>query len=259
MRWMAILVLGLGLAPFCLACGSGPPRAVPDAEDQFLLAKKRFDDRKYTDAQIEFQKLIWSYPGSEYVDEAQFYLAESYFQLEDFSSAIIEYQRLLTNYSQSPFSHIAQFKVGLCYYEQSLPARLDQDDTHNAIRELGILLEEYPNSEYVPEAQKLLLAARTKLAYKEYLNGQLYYKMGDYLSAIIYFQEILKEYSDTKWSDDAQFSIGECYRRQEKWRQALDSYRQVLDMNPSEKLARRVQMRMEEMERKLGGAQPPSG
>jgi len=259
MRLAVTLLIASSIWAGFLGCGPAPPKMQLDAEDQFLLAKKKYDEHKYLDAQTEFQKLIWNFPGSDYVDEAQFYLAECFFYQEDFPSAIHEYQRLLNNYSQSPFVDIAQYKVGLSYYKQSLPAQLDQDFTHKAIRELETFLEEYPNSEQVPEAQNLLFASRTKLAHKEYLSGRLYYKMGEYASALIYFEEILETYPDTKWADDAQFAIGECYRRQKKWTQALKSYQQLLEMSSSESLVRRTKNRIDEVEKKLEESQKSSG
>jgi outer membrane protein assembly factor BamD len=251
MKLFAIFLVALGLLALLFGCGPGPPKAKLDAEDQFLLAKQKFDDRKYFDAQTKFQKLIWNFPGSDYVDEAQYYLAECFFGQEDYQSAIHEYTRLLRNYSQSPFVDAAQFKIGVSYYKQSLPAPLDQDDTQKAARTLQTFLEDYPNSEYVPEAEKYLLAARTRLSKKEYLNGQLYYKMGAYDSAIIYFEELLENYSDTKWADDAQYAIGECQRRQKKWERALQSYQKVLEMSNSKKLAQRAQKRIDKIEKEL--------
>jgi len=259
MKYLAMILLGLSLLPLLFGCGPTPPKIKLDAEDQFLLAKKKFDNRKYTDAQTEFQKLIWDFPGSEYVDEAHFYLAECYFHLEDYPSAIDAYTRLLNNYSRSPFTDEAQFQVGHSYYKQTLPSSLDQEFTRKAIREFQTFLEDYPDNEKVPEAQKLLLNCRTRLAKKEYDTGHLYYKMGAYVSAIIYYEELIKNYSDTKWADDAQFGLGECYRQQEKWDQALEAYRRVLEINSAAKLVHRAQKQIEKIEKKLHQSQKSSG
>jgi outer membrane protein assembly factor BamD len=259
MKHLAMILLGLCLLSPLLGCGSTPSKVKLDAEDQFLLAMMKFDNRKYIDAQTEFQKLLWDFPGSEYVDEAQFYLAECYFHQEDYPSAIAGYTRLLNNYSHSPFSADAQFKIGLSYCKQGLPSALDQDFTLKAIRELRTLLEEYPTSDNVPEAQKLLLQCRTRLAKKEYDTGHLYYRLGEYASAIIYYEELIENYPETKWADDAQFGLGECYRRQEKWDQALKAYLQVLEMGTIGKLARRAQQRIESVEKKLQESQKSSG
>jgi len=234
-----------------LSCTSPPPMGKLDAEDQFLLARERYDDRDFEEAQQEFQKLIWNYPGSDYVDDAQYYLADCYRILEDYPTAIVEYSRLLRNYSQSPLAPAAQYHLALCYFEQSLPSHLDQNFTQKAIEELEFFLEEYPQSELVPQAGELMLKARTKLAKKGYDNARLYVKMKSYEAAIIYIEEILEEYGDTKWADDTRYLLGECYRHQEKWQQALDAYRLTLEMDPPKKLRRQAESRIRQIEEKL--------
>jgi outer membrane protein assembly factor BamD len=245
--------ISLALCLLCaaLACGAPPPPGRLDAEDQYLLAQERYDDGKFEEAQLEFQKLIWNYPGSDYVDDAQYYLAECHRYLEDYPTAIIEYSRLLRSYSQSPFAPAAQYHLALCYFEQSLPSHLDQNFTHKAIGELQIFLEEYPHSEFTAQARDLLLQARTKLAKKDYENARLYLKMNDYESAIIYVEEILDQYGDTKWAVDAQYLLGECYRHQEKWQRALRAYRLMLEMNPSKKLQRQAEARIRQVQEAL--------
>ena len=240
--------LFLGIILLLVSCASPPPIGKIDAEDQFLVARERYDERKYEEAQQEFQKLIWNYPGSDYVDDAQYYLADCYRNLEDYPTAIVEYGRLLRNYSQSPLAPSAQYHLALCYLEQSLPSHLDQNFTQRAIQELEVFLDEYPRSELVAQATALMLKARTKLAKKGYDNARLYLKMDSYEAAIIYIEEILKEYGDTRWADDAQYLLGECYRRQEQWQQALGAYRRTLEMSPPKKLRRQAEARIRQIE-----------
>jgi len=240
--------LSVGILFLLLSCTSSPPPGKLDAEDQFLLARERFDGRKFEEAQQEFQKLIWNYPGSDYIDDAQYYLADCYRNLGDYPTAIVEYRRLLRNYSQSPLASSAQYHLALCYFEQSLPSHLDQDFTQKAIQELEFFLEEYPHSALFPQATELMLKARTKLARKGYDNARLYLKMNSFEAAIIYIEEILEEYGDTKWAVDAQYLMGECYRHQEKWQQALGAYRRTLEMSPPKKLRRQAETRIRQIE-----------
>lgn len=253
------ILISLSILYLFLCCGHTPPAGKLDAEDQYLLAKEKFDDQDYVQAQIEFQKLIWNYPGSDLVDEAQYHLAESYRLQEDYATAVVEYSRLLRNYSQSSFAPAAQYQLALCYFQQSLPSHLDQDFTRKAIVELYLFLEDHPASEYLSKVQELLLKARTKLAKKDLDNAKLYYKMDDYDSAIIYIEELLKEYADTQWVDDARYLLGECYRRQNNWEQALEAYRQVLESDAPKKLTHQAQKRIHEIEEKLQDTQAISG
>ncbi len=243
---------GIGLTLYMvlvvLACGSPPPAGRLDAEDQFLVARERYDHRDFEEAQVEFQKLIWNYPGSDYVDDAQYYLAECYRNQEDYPSAIVEYSRLLRNYSRSSLAPAAQYHLALCYFEQSLPSHLDQDFTQKALQELQIFLEEYPQSEFDTQARDLMLRARSKLAKKDYDNARLYLKINSYEAAVIYIEEILETYGDTKWAADAQYLLGECYRLQKKWQPALTAYRQTLEMSPPKKLRRQAESRIHQIE-----------
>jgi len=240
--------LTLGICLLILACSPPPPAGKLDAEDQFLLARERYDQEKFEEAMEEFQTLIWNYPGSDYVDDAQYYLADCYRSLEDYPAAIVEYSRLLRNYSQSPLAPPAQYHLALCYFEQSLPPHLDQNFTQKAIEELEFFLEEYPHSELVPQAGELMLEARSKLAKKGYDNARLYLKMNSYEAAIIYIEEILQDYSDTRWAVHARYLLGECYRQQEQWQPALEAYRGALEMSPPKKLRRQAETRIRQIE-----------
>ena len=88
MKQTDIVLLGLISCLLIAGCGTTPPKGTLDAEDHYLVAKDLYDNRKYEAAQIEFQKLIWNFPGSDYVDEGQYYLAECLFEQEDFTGAL---------------------------------------------------------------------------------------------------------------------------------------------------------------------------
>jgi outer membrane protein assembly factor BamD len=242
------IVLSLGICVLLLSCSPPPPAGKLDAEDQFLLALERYHQEKYEEASQQFQKLIWNYPGSDYVDDAQYYLADCYRNLEDYPTAIVEYGRLLRNYSQSPLAPSAQYHLAMCYFKQSLPPHLDQNFTNKAIAELEFFLDEYPQSDLVPQAEDLMLKARTKLAKKGYDNARLYLKMDSYQATVIYIEEILDKYGDTSWAVHARYLLGECYRHQEQWQQALDAYRGALEMSPPKKLRRQAEARIEQIE-----------
>jgi len=259
MKHALLNLFGICLVALLMGCGGARPTRVLVAEDQYLLAQKKFDEGRYQDAQLEFQKLIWNYPGSDYVDDGQYYLAECYRLQEDYPGAVVENERLLRSYSQSPFAPAAQYHLALCYYQQSLPSNLDQEFTHKAIQEVQVFLEDYPNSEFLPQARELLLQAQTKLAKKSFDTAYLYYKLGNFDSAIIYIEELLREFTDTRWAVDAQYLMGECYRDQENWSQALSAYRQVLEMDASEKTAQRARKRIQQVEEKLSQAEKASG
>ncbi len=116
--------------------------------------------------------------------------------------------------------------------------RLDQTQTYEAINQLQLYLEYYPQSERAAEAQKIMFELQEKLAYKELLAVRLYYNLGtymrdnNYLSAVITAENALKNYPYSKYREEFMF-----YVLRSKYEQAIASveeklqgrYREVVD------------------------------
>jgi outer membrane protein assembly factor BamD len=246
------LLLGLSLffLVFLMACGPKGPSLILDAEDQFALAKSEFEKKHYDQAVIEFQKLIFNYPGAIFIDSAQYLLATSYFNQKDYPLAVTEFNKLLSSFPTSRLSDDAAFMVAFCDFKMSARAELDQERTSKALEELKNFLDDYPESDRANEAQDLLNECRTKLAKKVYENGRLYLKMEKYEAALIYLKDVINEYHDTKWAAPAQFHIAEIYFKQKKYDPAKEEYQKFLEDFPQDKLAGKAKGRLETLNSK---------
>ena len=134
-------------------------------------------------------------------------------------------------------------------YLASPDPRLDQTQTYEAINQLQLYLEYYPQSERAAEAQKIMFELQEKLAYKELLAVRLYYNLGtymrdnNYLSAVITAENALKNYPYSKYKEDLEMLILKARYQEaansieEKYEQAIASveeklqgrYREVVD------------------------------
>jgi outer membrane protein assembly factor BamD len=242
-----LLCLSLFFIVFSMACGPKQASLILDAEDQFALAKREFEKKHYEQAVIEFQKLIFNYPGAVFIDSAQYLLGVSYFDQKDYPSAVTEFNKLLSSFPTSLLSDDAAFMVAFCDFKMSARAELDQERTSRALEELKSFLDDYPESERTKEAQDLLTECRSKLAKKAYENGRLYFKMRQYEAALIYLNDIINEYHDTKWAPPAQFHIAEAYFKQKKFDQAKEEYQKFLENFPEDKLAGKAKARLEKL------------
>jgi outer membrane protein assembly factor BamD len=244
--------LCLSLLPLILSCAAARKETpVLGAEDQFALAKKEYDKKKYSEAVTEFQKLIFNYPGAAFVDSAQYLLGMCYFRDKDYSSAVGEFKKVLSSFSESPLAADASFMIAYAHFKDSPKAELDQTNTLKAIQELKDFLDEYPESQHAQEAQKLLFEARTKQAQKLYNNGRIYYKLKHYDAALIYLQDVLDQYSDTKYAAPASFLIAESYREQKKSDLAELEYRKFLEKYPGDKLTGKVKARLSKLDKDI--------
>lgn len=231
-------------------CGGKSVRPVLPLQEQYSLAKKHYDQKKYRQAVEEFQKLIFNYPGATVVDTAIYYLADSYFNQKDHAAAAGEFKKIMTNYPNSTWLDEAAFKVALSDMKQSPPAELDQQFTLLALDEFNEFVETYPDSPLVPEAKNKILELRNKLAKKTYKNGYLYLKTKDYPAALLYFKEVLENYPDTVWAKEALYRIAEANRLQNKIPEALEVYKRFVELYPKDKLASKCKEKISELENK---------
>ncbi|MCD6376839.1 MAG: outer membrane protein assembly factor BamD [Caldisericaceae bacterium] len=199
------------IALFLFACAGVRPKPDWTAEQYFRYAKKLFEDEDYYEAANEFTVVTLRYPGSSVADSAQFYLAESHYMMKEYLIAAAEYEKLITNMSRSKLVPLAQYKLADSYYRLSPRPELDQEYTLKAIREFQIFIEDNPTHPLKDEALKKIAELRSKLALKELKNADIYRKMHEYRAAIIYYDQVLADYYDTEWADDALLGKIETY------------------------------------------------
>ncbi len=216
--WFLIPGIAVELFP---GCGSRLAKLRPATppQEKFDQAKALFDKKKYFPAIEAFKSFIFEHPGTEMIDRAIYYLAESYYFTKDYLLAENEYRNLLRDfpYPRSLFSIETQFKLGLAIYKQSLPAELDQAKTQEAEAEFHSFVETYPDHPLASKAQTMIEDCKSKLATKDLKNGLLYFRMHDYSAALLYFEDVIENFPESKISLEAQYFKGFCFFQQKRW------------------------------------------
>jgi len=246
------------LIGFVLGCSGYHVRPDISAEERLALAKKMFANKDYFEAKQQFKIVTLNNPGAAFVDEAQFLLAESHFYSKEYILAADEYNRLVRVYPKSKWVDDAQFKVGVCDYKLSPKPALDQTYTERAVDNLQQFIEEFPNSDLIPEAERLLHVCRGKLSEKDYKAGVLYRKMGDYYAASVYFESVTTNYYDTKYAEDAYFWDAECLYRQDLINEARTAFEELLRKYPKTQHAAKVKERLETIAAALADLSGPN-
>jgi len=228
-------------------CGHKAVRTDLSLKERMQLGIRQFEKKKYLDAKNQFRIITLSYSGSADAAEAQYYLSECHYGLKEYILAGSEYERLLKVYPNSEYVDDAKFKLGMCYFKLSPKYSLDQEYTNKAIREFQEFLEEYHTSTLVPNAQQKLNECREKLAQKVFSSGDQYYKMGYWDSAVIYFDMVLDNYYDSKFSPQAQYLIGDSYRKMGRVADARDAFQKVIEKYPRHDLANRARKALRDL------------
>ncbi|MEI7828917.1 MAG: outer membrane protein assembly factor BamD [Prolixibacteraceae bacterium] len=216
-----------------------------DYEYKLKKAKELYDKKDYTKSSQLYAELINIFRGTNRADQVYYYLAKSNFGQRDYLMAGHYFRQLIKEFPRSSFAEESQYMIGYCYFLDSPTARLDQKTTQDAIDALQLFINIFPSSSRVADANKLIDEMREKLVYKSYMNGRLYYDLGDYRASVISLTNSLKEYPDSKYREELMFyllkskyllgenSIEE--KKRERLNNELDEYYTFVDEFPNSK------------------------
>ncbi len=217
------LIIFLSTVFLIVGCSGRKPEATWTGEEYFRYALDMYEDENYFEAINEFTIVILRYPGSTVADSAQFYLASCHFNLEEYIISAAEYSKLINNMPQSPLVPEAQFMLAESYYSMSPRPALDQEYSVKALREYQIFLEDFPRDVRREDAERKIFMLREKLAQKQLQNADLYRKMMELNSSIIYYDIVLERYYDTEFADDALFGKALSYMEMEDYQAAKEA------------------------------------
>jgi TolA-binding protein len=116
-------------------------KASPNSADyaMFQAAYVSGLKKNYADKISQLEKLLSTYPKSEYSDDALYEMGRSYLMMENNAKAISTYQRLLNAQPNSDVARKAALEIGMIYFNESL---YDQ-----AIPAYKKVISDYPGSE----------------------------------------------------------------------------------------------------------------
>lgn len=233
---------------FCLvvllsSCSSSRPltpqvSSATQAESRYHEATELIARKKYDNAIVLLESLLFSTRATMLEDDVLHSLADSYYHKKQYLLAADMYRRLLQQTPGSPFAKSAQFQLAKSYEKLSPFYELDQEYTIKAINEFSTYLDEYPvddaaqaqsdvelyrelmkvnpsNASYkakyeaakaelsndapVSYSKAAILRLRDKLAHNRYSIAEQYVKLKKYHAADIYFDVVINQYPDTKW------------------------------------------------------------
>ncbi len=219
LRVFAVVMLAATLA----GCASAPPPRGGDETARFESIRARFEKGDYAQVILELQEFLGDHPGSRYADEGIFLLGRAYYEDGNFPEAEDRFRRILTDYPESPFAADASYHLGLALLSQSRSPQLDQTETISALTQFRSFIVRYPKSPLVERAQGHIADIRTKLAEKEYLTGELYYRLGAQPAARLYLKDkVLVDYADTPVAAKAMLKLAESYRKTGDWTEVAE-------------------------------------
>lgn len=176
-----------------------------DVAVKFEMSSKLYEEAKYSKAIRLFEQLAPTYRGKPQAEKLFYMFAQSYYKTNQYYLAAYQFESFVSGYPKSEKIEEAAFLGAKSYSMLSPVYSLDQTDTFKAIEKLQGFIDSYPNSAYLPEANKTLKALNEKIEKKVFENAKQYNTISDYKSAMVALDNFIIDYPGTPYKEDALF------------------------------------------------------
>ena len=202
-RITALAFLALTLA----GCGNSNPYQGMEAEQLYALGRQKYEARDWDDAIKALDRLLMSFASAERAPEARLLLANAYYGKRDYLTARSEYQRYLDRYAGYPDAPTAALGTCTSLVALSPNPNRDQNYTNEALGVCRNVVVDYAGTPQAEQAAGLANDMRRKLAEKEFLAADYYFRRKLYDSAIIYYEFVVELYPESEWAPQALLGI----------------------------------------------------
>ena len=152
--------------------------------------------KKFSEAEILYPQSVWA-PRSALMAAYCYYLNQNY------GDAIIDLKRYLKTYPLHERKNYAYYLLALSYYEQIVDEKKDLGAITDAKKYFQYVINNYPNSEFAVDSIYKLDLIEDFLASKEMYLGRYYLQKEKWIPAINRFKEILINYDNTIYVEEA--------------------------------------------------------
>jgi outer membrane protein assembly factor BamD len=205
-----------------------------DLTKKYDAAIAYYDKKDYPKALSLFEELVGMYRGTDKAEKIMYYYAHATYAVGDYLLAGYHFNNFVKTYPASTKTEECAYMYAYCFYLESPKYSLDQTETKNAIKELQSFINRYPKSDKREECNSLITRLRGKMEMKCFEIAKQYYLLEDYKAAILSTENLLKDFPDTKYREEAMYMLVKAnyifaahsfdFKKEERYKAVLDSY-----------------------------------
>ena len=205
-----LVVVGCLLA---LGCRGFRPADYPNPIDLYRVSLQRLEAGKADDAILGFEKLTLELPARDtLLPRAHYHLGRAHARRKDWLLAGQAFTRMASEFPDDSLADDALLAAGDAYARIWDDPELDPTYGQSAIAVYTSLLDTYPSSPLRADAEKGIAAIRSRLAEKDFRNGEQYRRRRSPHSAILYYKQVLENYPEAPRAKDAYARMAEVYK-----------------------------------------------
>lgn len=222
-----------------------------DHDAIFAEAMRLYENGSYAKTLQLFDRIAVFVKGTDKEEPLNYYYAQCYYNMGDYLLASYYFRKYVRQYPISDKAEECAFLSALSKYKQSPNSSLDQTATRDAIQEMQIFINGYPNSPRVEECNEYIDEMRAKLEEKDYNIAMLYMRMEEYKAAMVCFNNILKDYPETDHKEEILYCMvkaGHNYavnsvesKQKERFKQVVEDYQKFILTYPNSPYTREIE------------------
>ena len=219
--------------------------------DKILYDKAVRDIEKgrFEVARITLNTLINTYDTSEYLAKAKLAIADAWYReggSHGLAQSEAEYKDFILFYPTLEESAESQYKICMIHFKQMEKVDRDTSQALRAEQECRLLITQFPNSKYAPEAEQRLREIQEVIARGEFVVSSFYHGKGSHPAAANRLSGLVSQYPLFSGADEALWMQGDSYEQMgTRFRpQAVESYQKIVRDYP-------LSARVDEAKKKL--------
>lgn len=222
-----------------------------DVKKIYAKALEYYQAEEWQKSQTLLEMIIPNVRGTKEAEDVFYKYAYTFYNLQSYTSASYHFKTFSNTYGASPLREEAEFMSAYAQYQESPTFRLDQGNTLQAIEEFEFFVNTYPDSKRVAECNTLIDRLRLKLETKAFDEGKLYFNLRYYQSAVSAYENLLKDFPETKNAQEVRLMILRSYydlalnsildKREERFKECRRLSAEFLERYPKSESLKEVQ------------------
>ena len=155
-----------------------------------------FAAKRFLEAELLF-------PQSKWAARSALMAAYSFYMQNYYEEALSNLERYIKTYPNDGDLAYANYLIAMCYYETIEDEKRDSGPLLKARDQFKLVLKEYPGTDFAIDAKFKLQLIQDILASKEMYLGRHYIKKGKWIAAINRFKNIVDNYEQTIFIEEA--------------------------------------------------------
>ena len=163
-----------------------------------------YASKKFNEAEILFPQSIWA-------SKSSIMSAYSLYYYNYYGDAIFQLERHLKNYPNDKNLAYVHYLIAICYFEKLSDEKKDLEPLIQTQKKFEYIINNYPNTDFAIDSKYKLDLILDMLAAKEMYIGRHYMKTEKWIGAINRFKNVINNYDNTVYVEEALHRLVEIY------------------------------------------------